>query len=76
MDLINENIEQKILFLISKLNTQQKEKLIADLLNEPSNNTIDKTEFQKFLLTAPVMSDEQYKEFKNHRKSMNKWRTK
>lgn len=33
------------------------------------------TDYQKFLLNFPVMSDEQYKEYKQIRKNLNKWRT-
>ena len=36
----------------------------------------EKTDFQKFLLKGPVMSDIQYSWFKENRKSFNKWRTK
>ncbi len=34
------------------------------------------TDFQKMLLNGPVMSDEQYKNYKDVRKHFNKWRTK
>jgi sugar (pentulose or hexulose) kinase len=32
------------------------------------------SEFQKFILTGPVMSDEQYKNFKQQRHQFNLWR--
>ena len=35
---------------------------------------IDKTDFQKFLLSGPVMSDDQYSAFKKNRKTFNQWR--
>ncbi|WP_184549718.1 hypothetical protein [Mucilaginibacter sp. FT3.2] len=34
------------------------------------------TDFQKLLLSGPVIGDEQYKEYKEIRKHLNKWRTK
>jgi len=36
----------------------------------------DMTDFQKLLLTGPVMDDKQYEEYKTLRKRFNKWRTK
>ena len=53
---------------------------IAKLKSELDDAFIDskakdeKTEFQKFLLMGPVMSDEQYKQFKENRKRFNQWR--
>ncbi|QEC74432.1 hypothetical protein [Mucilaginibacter ginsenosidivorax] len=34
------------------------------------------TDFQKLLLSGPVIGDEQYKEYKEIRKRLNGWRTK
>jgi hypothetical protein len=36
----------------------------------------ERTNFQKFLLKGPVMSDVQYDVFKENRKAFNKWRSK
>ncbi len=41
---------------------------------KPKNQIL--TKFQKFLLSGPIMSDEQYKLFKEARKHFNKWRIK
>jgi hypothetical protein len=43
-----------------------------DKQNVPANNK----DFMEFLLKGPIMSDEHYREFKETRKSINKWRSK
>lgn len=42
--------------------------------NNPASS--DMTDFQKLLLTGPVMDDKQYEEYKTLRKRFNEWRTK
>ena len=36
---------------------------IEDVLADRKTNVVDKTEFKKFLLGGPVMSDERYQEY-------------
>lgn len=70
------NYEQ-ILFLVKqmpvnqliKLRTDIDEKLISD------KTKTELTDFQKFILNAPVMSDEQYDAYLQNRKNFNQWRS-
>jgi len=53
---------------------------IAKITNEFSENYIAKkakteiSDFQQFILSCPVMSDEQYSSFKQQREHFNVWR--
>ncbi|MDR2233705.1 MAG: hypothetical protein LBE56_11385 [Tannerella sp.] len=70
------NYEQ-IMGLIRQMPANQ----IERIKNEISDHYIqtkavkDITGFQKFILSAPVMSAEQYEQFKQNRKYFNQWRT-
>ncbi len=68
------NIDQ-LIQVLKKLPIEQK-KRIKDELNdlETKKNLIEKSDFQKFLLKGPVMTDAEYKQFKENRKKMNQWR--
>jgi len=67
----------QILHLVSQLPATQ----IAKIKYEISDKVIDEkakieiSEFQKFLLSAPIMSDEQYNNFLQQREHFNQWRT-
>jgi len=67
----------QILHLISQLPANQ----IAKIKYEISDKSIAEkakteiSEFQKFLLSAPIMSDEQYNNFIQQRAHFNQWRT-
>ena len=60
---------------------QMPAKQIAKIKNEFSETYIaqkaktEVSDFQQFLLSAPVMSEEQYADFNNQRKHFNLWRT-
>jgi hypothetical protein len=67
---------KQILHLVSQLPANQ----IAKIKYELSENVIaEKTrkevsDFQKFLLAGPIMSDEQYSNFNQQRQYFNQWR--
>lgn len=68
---------RELLKLIKQLPTNQIKKLKSELSNdllEKTNNF--KSNFQDFLLSGPVMTDEQYDSYIENRKNLNKWRTK
>jgi len=69
---------EQLIDIIRHLPPNQRAKIKADLeLSVPVNDVeTKKTEFQKFLLRGPVMSDEQYSAFKENRKALNQWRSK
>lgn len=68
------NIDQ-LIQILKKLPEDQKKRIKAELIDqETKNRKIEKSEFQKFLFKGPVMSDLQYKQFKENRKRMNQWR--
>jgi hypothetical protein len=68
------NIDQ-LIQVIKKLPPHQKSRIKAELNDiEIEKKQIEKSEFQKFLLKGPVMSDLQYSQFKENRKQMNQWR--
>jgi hypothetical protein len=68
----------QLLNFIKHLPANQIAKIKTDLNNIviKSEKDSEKTEFQKFLLSGPVMSDSQYKEYKRNRKLFSQWRTK
>ena len=69
------SIEQ-LINTIKQLPTNQIEK-IKSALNDgvtTEKTKSDISEFQKFLLSGPVMTDEQYNQFKENRKNFNEWR--
>jgi hypothetical protein len=76
---INLGYEQ-ILHLVKQLPFHEKQQLTQEIEKElrleeekkqAGNNEL--SEFQKFLLKGPVMSDEQFKNFQELRKSFNRW---
>jgi hypothetical protein len=68
------NIDQ-LIQVLKKLPIEQKKRIKAELNDlETKKNLIEKSEFQKFLLKGPVMTDTEYKQFKENRKKMNQWR--
>jgi hypothetical protein len=65
------NYKKKLTQEIEKdLRTKNEEKIIA---GEPENENEDLNELQRFLLRGPVMSDEQFDDFKKLRKDFNRW---
>ena len=77
MELTLELGYSQIFHLVSQLPANQ----IAKMRYELSENSIaekakeEMSEFQKFILAAPVMSDEQYADFNKQRTHLNQWRT-
>ena len=69
---------EQLIDIIRHLPANQLARIKSDLENTTfSNGTeTDKSEFQKFLLKGPVMSDSQYSAFKENRKAFNQWRSK
>jgi hypothetical protein len=68
----------QLLLLVKQLPANQIAKLKSELDDEYvlSKSKTEITEFQKFLLSGPVMSKEQYGNYVENRKHFNKWRTK
>jgi len=66
----------QVLHLVNQLPANQ----IVKIKYELSENIIAKkakseiSDFQKFILSAPVMSDEQYDNFNQQRQHFNQWR--
>ena len=66
----------QVLHLVNQLPANQ----IAKIKYEVSENSIvekakrEISDFQKFILSAPVMSDEQYDNFNQQRQHFNQWR--
>lgn len=69
---------EQLIDIIRHLPANQIAKIKADLENSVviSKSEFEKTDFQKFLLQGPVMSDSQYDAYKDNRKALNQWRTK
>ena len=69
---------EQIVGLIRQLPASQIVKLKAELDNSDITVTSasEIKEFQQFLLCGPVMSDEQFNDYKQHRKQFNVWRQK
>ena len=65
----------ELLHAIQQLPESQRA-ILQDELKKKEQPKTDITDFQKFLLNGPVMSDEEYKNFKETRKRLNQWRTK
>ncbi len=63
-------IKQLPAFQIEKIKTEVNEKTVV---NKP---IVEKSEFQEFLLSGPVMSEEQYQGYLENRQQFNKWRSK
>jgi hypothetical protein len=65
---------EELLQVLKKLPADQLLKIQSELEKESNKNQI--TDFREFLLRGPVMSEAQYKLFKENRKSLNQWRRK
>ena len=67
---------KELLDLIKQLPSSQLVKLKAelsdDLIEKKSQN--EQQSFQELLLNGPVMEDEQYQQFLDHRNAFNQWR--
>ena len=66
----------QIINLVKQLPANQIEKIKKELkenfiLTKAKSEVSD---FQKFILAGPVMSDDQYQSFKQHRQDFNLWR--
>jgi Ca2+-binding EF-hand superfamily protein len=68
---------EQLIKIIRRLPANQRAKLKSDLDNniDESKSETEKTDFQKFLLKGPVMTDDQYDAFKENRKAINQWRS-
>ncbi|MCK4663496.1 MAG: hypothetical protein KAT68_11565 [Bacteroidales bacterium] len=67
---------EQLINTIKKLPANQIEK-IKSALNDriiAEKAKSDISEFQKFLLSGPIMTEEQYNQFKENRKRFNAWR--
>ena len=69
---------EQVLESIKQFSHEQIAQLKAELKKIPTKSVKkpkkELTEFQKFLLSGPVMSDEEYNEFLENRKLFEKWR--
>jgi hypothetical protein len=67
---------RELLELIKQLPASQMAKLKSELSDEliEEKSKQEHSDFQKFLLEGPVMAEEQYQQFLDHRKSFNQWR--
>jgi Ca2+-binding EF-hand superfamily protein len=68
---------EQLIKIIRRLPANQRAKLKSDLDNniDESKSETEKTDFQKFLLKGPVITDDQYDAFKENRKAFNQWRS-
>ena len=79
MNVLNIQIAyQQLLETVKQLPENQIAQLVIDLQNitVKTQPKVQVSEFQKFLLTAPKMPQEQYDSFIENRKKFNQWRTK
>ena len=67
----------ELLKIIKQLPAFQIEKLKAEMDDDMIIQKVktEKSEFQKFLLSGPIMSDEQFKIFQENREKFVKWRS-
>ena len=65
----------QLLHAIQQLPENQRA-ILKEELNKEEQPKEELSDFQKLLLNGPVISDEQYKNYKEIRKHLNKWRTK
>ena len=59
--------------MIKNLPSDQKMKIKSEL--DDIIGKQEKADFQKFLLNGPIMTDSQYRQFKENRKKINQWRS-
>lgn len=77
MELTKDVDYNELLQVIKNLPEEKISQLKADLSTfTPTKIGRGINSFQDFLLKGPVMSDEQYKNYKENRNHFNKWRTK
>jgi len=72
------NLEyRQVLDLVRQLPDNQIEKIRKELMNNfiRTKARLEVTDFQKFILSGPVMSDSQYQDFQQQREHFNLWRT-
>ncbi|MDR2585679.1 MAG: hypothetical protein LBC84_05590 [Prevotellaceae bacterium] len=76
MELTLELGYSQILHLIGQLPANQIAKIKYEITDKSivEKATKEITDFQKFILSAPAMSDEQYSNFKQQRERFNQWR--
>jgi hypothetical protein len=70
---------QQILEIIKQFPISEVKKLVIDAQNVVEEKEKQKQPFafdDEFLLSAPIMSDEQYEEFLENRKHFSQWRKK
>ncbi|MEZ4776484.1 MAG: hypothetical protein R3D00_25130 [Bacteroidia bacterium] len=69
---------EQVIEIIRQLPVNQIARLLVDAkgILEKEKPHEDISAFQRFLLTAPTMSDEQYEMFVENRKMFNQWRKK
>lgn len=73
---VNINIDQ-LIQLIKELPLNDRERVLSELEKQAKSGAKSKGRaFKKFLLRAPVMSDEEHKQFVENRKRLSKWRAK
>jgi hypothetical protein len=67
---------RELLELIKQLPASQLAKLKSELSDEmiEEKSKQEHSDFQKFLLGGPIMAENQYQQFLDHRKSFNQWR--
>ena len=64
---------EQLLDAVKQLPDEQRAQLKAELNKKPKKPSSPLTDFQKFLLNGPVMSDEHYRAYKETRKQFRKW---
>lgn len=69
---------EQMLEIIKQLPANQIAKLLIDAQNivKEKKTKKDISNFQKLLLSAPIMSEEQHNTFVENRKTFSQWRTK
>jgi len=67
----------QVINLIRQLPANQIEKIKKELTDNfiTTKAKSEVSDFQKFILSGPVMSDDQYQSFKQQRQQFNLWRT-
>ncbi len=69
---------EDLMNLIKQLPSNQLDKLKSDIVKliQKTNNTESQpSDFQKFLLSGPTMTDQQFDQFQEKRKQFEIWRT-
>jgi hypothetical protein len=69
---------EQVINLVRQLPANQIEKIKKEITQDyiQKKAQAEISEFQQFLLSGPVMSNEQYQNFKENRKQFNTWRIK